>query len=141
MICVPTFEKGTCIMAKYDEKWFVPPKGVREAAERGLKNRKKYGRGGLTNKEASAQGIGSGVQRAVNLKNGDKVSPQTIKRMSSFFARHEKNKNSRAKDGTPGAGKIAWDLWGGDAGKRWADSVKKKMNRADEKSKNAKGKK
>ena len=61
--------------------------------------------------------------------------------MSSFFARHEKNKNSRAKDGTPGAGKIAWDLWGGDAGKRWADSVKKKMNRADDKTKNAKGKK
>ena len=125
-------------MPKYEEKWFVPPKGVREAAERGLNNRKKYGRGGLSNKQASEQGIGSGVQRAVNLKNGDKVSPQTIKRMSSFFARHEKNKNSKAPDGSPGAGKIAWDLWGGNAGKRWADSVKNKMNRVDDK---AKGKK
>lgn len=122
-------------MAKYDDKWFIPPKGVQTAAERGLNNRKKYGRGGLSNKQASEQGIGSGVQRATNLKNGDKVSPQTIKRMKSFFARHEKNKNSRAPDGTPGAGKIAWDLWGGDAGKRWAEATVRKMENADKRAK------
>jgi len=120
---------------KYDDSWFVPPKGVRSVAERGLKNRKKYGRGGLSNKQASEQGIGSGVQRAVNLKNGSKVSPKTIRRMKSFFARHEQNKNSKKPDGTPGAGKIAWDLWGGDAGKRWAESVDRKMKKADEKDK------
>jgi len=120
---------------KYDDSWFVPPKGVRSVAERGLKNRKKYGRGGLSNKQASEQGIGSGVQRAVNLKNGSKVSPKTIRRMKSFFARHEQNKNSKKPDGTPGAGKIAWDLWGGDAGKRWAESVDIKMKKADEKDK------
>jgi hypothetical protein len=122
-------------MPKYDEKWFIPPKGVQKAAERGLNNRKKYGRGGLSNKQAAEQGIGSGVQRAVNLKNGSKMSPQTMKRMKSFFARHEKNKDSRAPDGSPGAGKIAWDLWGGDAGKRWADSVVRKMENADKKAK------
>lgn len=120
---------------KYKDEWFVPPKGVRSAAERGLKDRKKYGRGGLSNKQASEQGIGSGVQRAVNLKNGNKVSPQTIRRMKSFFARHEKNKSSRKPDGTPGAGKIAWSLWGGDAGKRWAESVDRKMKKADERAK------
>jgi len=119
-------------MAKYDDSWFVPPKGVQKAAERGLNNRKKYGRGGLSNKQAAAQGIGSGVQRAVNLKNGNNVSPQTIKRMVSFFARHEKNKNSRKPNGEPGAGKIAWDLWGGDPGRRWATSVRNKMERADQ---------
>jgi hypothetical protein len=128
-------------MAEYKDEWFEPPKGVQAAAERGLKNRKKYGRGGLSNKQASEQGIGSGVQRAVNLKNGNKVSPQTIKRMKSFFARHEKNKNSKAPDGTPGAGKIAWDLWGGDAGKRWAESVSRKMENADNRAKQAKKKK
>jgi len=123
---------------KYNDEWFIPPQGVRKRAEKGLKDRKKYGRGGLSNKQASEQGIGSGVQRAVNLKNGNKVSPQTIKRMKSFFARHEKNKNSRKPDGTPGAGKISWDLWGGDAGKRWAESVDRKMKRADEKAKDKK---
>ena len=44
---------------KYKDEWFVPSKGVRNAAERGLKDRKKYGRGGLSNKQASEQGIGS----------------------------------------------------------------------------------
>lgn len=126
---------------KYNEDWFVPPKGVQQAAERGLKNRKKYGRGGLSNKQASEQGIGSGVQRAVNLKNGNKVSPQTIKRMKSFFARHEKNKDSRMPDGSPGAGKIAWDLWGGSAGKRWAESTARKMENADKRAKSKRGKK
>lgn len=125
---------------RYKDEWFIPPQGVRNSAERGLKNRKKYGRGGLSNKQASEQGIGSGVQRAVNLKNGNKVSPQTIKRMKSFFARHEKNKNSRKPDGTPGAGKIAWDLWGGNEGKRWAESVSRKMDRADEQAKKPKTK-
>ena len=120
---------------KYNDAWFVPPKGVRQAAERGLRNRKKYGRGGLSNKQASKQGIGSGVQRAVNLKNGNSVSPQTIRRMKSFFARHEKNKSGRMPDGSPSAGKIAWDLWGGDAGKRWAESVDRKMKSADSKTK------
>lgn len=123
---------------KYKDEWFIPPQGVRKRAEKGLKDRKKYGRGGLSNKQASEQGIGSGVQRAVNLKNGNKVSPQTIKRMKSFFARHEKNKNSTKPDGSPGAGKIAWSLWGGDEGKRWAESVDRKMKKADER---AKGKK
>ena len=129
-------------MAKYDESWFIPPQGVRNAAERGLKNRKKYGRGGLSNKQASEQGIGSGVQRAVNLKNGNKVSSSTIKRMNSFFARHEKNKNSRTPNGEPGAGKIAWDLWGGDAGRRWANATSRKMENADKRAKaQKKGKK
>ena len=129
-------------MAKYDESWFTPPQGVRNAAERGLKNRKKYGRGGLSNKQASEQGIGSGVQRAVNLKNGNKVSSSTIKRMNSFFARHEKNKNSRTPNGEPGAGKIAWDLWGGDAGRRWANATSRKMENADKRAKaQKKGKK
>ena len=120
-------------MPKYNDEWFVPPQAVRNNAERGLDLRNKHKRGGLDNKQASKQGIGSGVQRASNLKNGKKVSPQTIKRMVSFFARHEKNKDSKAPDGTPGAGKIAWQLWGGDAGKRWANSVSKKMERADKK--------
>ena len=122
---------------KYNPQWFVPPKAVRNNAERGLEMRKKTGRGGLTPAQASNAGaggkpIGSGVQRAVNLKNGSSLSPQTIKMMSAFFSRHEQNKDSKKPDGSPGAGKVAWELWGGDAGRRWADSVKKKMEAVDE---------
>ena len=103
----------------------VPPEGVRSAARRGLEARKKWGRGGLSNTEASDQGIGSGVQRAANLANGDAVSTETVRRMHAFFSRHAKNYRPDAKepDGGPTAGTIAWWLWGGNAGKAWAASI------------------
>jgi 2'-5' RNA ligase len=120
---------------KYENINFTPPKDVQSAARRGLEMRKKYGRGGLSRGEASKQGIGSGVQRATNLANGDTVSPETIGRMVSFFARHEKNKDSKTDSGEPGAGQIAWLLWGGTPGQRWAKKVKRQMETANMKNK------
>ena len=122
---------GVIAKGKFDEIDFTPPKGVREAARRGLKLRRKFGRGGLSTQEAAAQGIGSGVQRATNLANGNNVSPETIRRMVSFFARHENNKNSRTESGEPGAGMIAWLLWGGNPGQRWANRIKRQMDQAE----------
>lgn len=110
---------------KADKSGYKPPSGVRSAAKRGLELREKWGRGGIDNSEASAEGIGSGVQRATNLKNGDSISLATIKRMKSFFSRHQKNYNPDKKesDGGPTAGTIAWLLWGGNAGKAWVESI------------------
>jgi hypothetical protein len=92
---------------------------VQSAARRGLELRKKYHKGGLTTQEAGKQGIGSGVARAASLGNGEAVSFETIKRMAAFFSRHEKNKSGGEND----AGYIAWQLWGGDAGRTWANRV------------------
>jgi hypothetical protein len=39
--------------------------------------------------------------------------------MAAFFSRHEKNKSGGEND----AGYIAWALWGGDAGRTWANRV------------------
>lgn len=110
---------------KADSTGFKPPAGVQSAAKRGLELREKWGRGGITNSEASSQGIGSGVQRATNLKNGDSISLDTVRRMKAFFDRHEKNYDPDKKedDGGPTAGTIAWLLWGGNAGRDWATSV------------------
>jgi len=107
------------------DQTFSPPEGVQSAAARGLKLREKWGRGGLSNAQASEQGIGSGVQRAVNLKNGDAISLQTVKRMHAFFSRHAKNyrPDEKESDGGPTAGTIAWLLWGGNAGKSWANGI------------------
>jgi hypothetical protein len=91
-------------MAEIDTK---PPKGAREAAERGLELRREHGRGGTL----------VGVARARDISDGDSLSRETIGRMVSFFARHEGNDRS---DKT-GAAYISWLLWGGDAGKRWAE--------------------
>jgi hypothetical protein len=109
-----------------DAKSFSPPSSVRAAARRGLELRKKYGKGGLTTQEAGKQGIGSGVARATSLANGEAVSYETIKRMAAFFSRHEKNKDGPEGD----AGRTAWALWGGDAGRAWANRIIKMVESA-----------
>ena len=126
---------------KYEHIDFTPPESVAEAAEKGLEYRQKASpsnRGGLTPAEASKQGIGSGVQRAVNLKNRNTIAPDTVRQMSRFFSRHEKNKGISAENkGTPwnDKGYVAWLLWGGDPGRSWAEKVIRQMDAADEKEK------
>lgn len=115
---------------------FKPPRGVQSAARRGLRLRERWNRGGLSNRQASREGIGSGVQRASNLANGDNVSLSTIRRMRSFFARHEDNyrPDQKEDDGGPTAGTIAWLLWGGNAGRSWANRVIEQVEREADKS-------
>ena len=55
---------------KYDHIDFKPSESVANAAKRGLELRKKNkGRGGLSGQQAHKEGVGSGVARAVSLKN------------------------------------------------------------------------
>jgi hypothetical protein len=91
---------------------FVPPAEVRSNAKRGLELRDKYNRGGTE----------VGVARARDLSNGSGLSFDTIKRMNSFFARHEVDKQGEGW-GKDSAGYIAWLLWGGDAGWAWAKRI------------------
>ena len=120
---------------KYAHIDFVPPKGVQMAAEMGLKFRREASvsnKGGLSSQQAAEAGVGSGVQRAVNLKNGDSLSPETIKRMYSFFSRHSVFKNKHSKN-PPNKSYISFLLWGGDPGFIWCKKIYKMMKRADEK--------
>jgi hypothetical protein len=107
--------------ASIDDIDLSPPQGVRDEAELGLKWREEHGRGGTE----------VGVARARDLKNGKNLSPETIDRMVSYFARHEVDKQgegwSPGEDGFPSAGRIAWALWGGDPGKRWAESIQTRI--------------
>ena len=122
------FEKG--VPARYSHIDFTPPKGVRESAERGLELRREHGRGGLTTREAGRAGIGSGVQRASDLAGGERLGPDTVKRMAGFFNRHRIHRDHH--DDRSSAAYISWQLWGGDAGDRWARKVVNQMKRADE---------
>lgn len=92
----------------------VPPASVGAEAARGLRWRAKYGRGGTV----------VGVARARDLANGRRLSPKTVRRMVSYFARHEVDKKAEGfregEVGFPSAGRIAWQLWGSDAGRAWA---------------------
>jgi hypothetical protein len=122
---------------KYDHIDFKPPESVANAAKKGLEYRKKAkpsNKGGLTPSEAAKEGIGSGVQRAVNLKNRDNVSPEVIRQMNAFFSRHEKNKSVAPEfknEPWNDKGYVSWLLWGGDPGQTWAAKILKQMKAAD----------
>jgi phage portal protein BeeE len=92
----------------------TPTNGMREEAQRGLDWRAEHGRGGTE----------VAVARARSILNGD-LSADTVKVMVGWFARHEVDKQgegwSPGEDGYPSAGRIAWALWGGDAGQAWAN--------------------
>jgi hypothetical protein len=126
---------------KYDHINFKPPESVASAAEKGLEYRSKASpsnKGGLTSSEAGKAGIGSGVQRAVNLKNRNELSPSTVKRMHSFFSRHKGNESIGSEHkGEPwnDKGYVAWLLWGGNPGAAWARKIVNQMEAADKKSK------
>ncbi len=87
-------------------------------AARGLELRKKYGRGGTD----------VGVARAVQLRSRENLTPRTVARMVSFFARHGVNEGKNKKpNGEPSNHYIAWLLWGGDSGRSWANSKWKQI--------------
>ena len=98
------------------------------AASQALEWRKEYGRGGTA----------VGVARARDIVQRKNLSIKTIKRMNSFFARHEVDKKaegfSSGEEGFPSAGRIAWGLWGGDAGQRWAGRIADQVKSIDERS-------
>ena len=113
------------MLAKYDGIDFTPPQAVRAEARKGLAWRREYKRGGTA----------VGVARARDLSNGKPMSPRTINRMVSFFARHEVDKQadgfSPGEPGFPSNGRIAWALWGGDPGQAWAGKVQRQMQARD----------
>lgn len=130
---------------KYEHIDFTPPKSVAEAAAKGLEYRQKASpsnKGGLTPAEAAKQGIGSGVQRAVNLKNRDTISPEVIKQMRNFLSRAKKNSKiapEHKAEPWNDKGYVAWLLWGGDPAVAWVDKIIGQMEAADNKeSKNSK---
>lgn len=94
----------------------VPNESMKEEAQRGLDWRKEFGRGGTE----------VGIARARDIVNGANLSDDTIGRMVSYFARHEVDKEAEGfrvgEKGYPSNGRIAWALWGGDAGKTWSEN-------------------
>ncbi|PZQ50642.1 MAG: hypothetical protein DI555_22435 [Novosphingobium pentaromativorans] len=94
---------------------FKPSLRMPSAARRGLRLRERFDRGGTQ----------VGVERAHQLADRRELSVADVKSMHSFFARHAVDKDTKThkwnSDSDPSAGFIAWLLWGGDAGKAWAD--------------------
>lgn len=98
---------------------YSPPEAVRNAAKQALR--------WIADGKAGDGFTATGRYRAETLAAGRAVGLDTIKRMNSFFARHEVDKQgegwSSSSDKYPSAGRVAWAAWGGDAGWSWAKSI------------------
>lgn len=96
----------------YPRLTFRVPAAVREAARNGLALHREYGRGGTD----------VGIDRAKQLVSGrPALTLRDTIHMRSYFARHSVD-NLSQKD-PPSNGWIAWQLWGGHAGKRFVNEI------------------
>jgi hypothetical protein len=96
---------------------YKPTSGMQSAARRAIKLKE----------QGKAKGAGTivGWTRAGQLARGEALSLSTVKRMYSFFSRHEVDKKGKDWDNAenPSNGKIMWLAWGGDAGFSWSRKI------------------
>ena len=101
----------------------TPNSGMKSEARKGLDWRSEFGRGGTE----------VGIARARDIVNAKDLSDSTVKRMYSFFSRHEVDKKAQGfrpgEKGYPSNGRIAWALWGGDAGFSWSKKLVNQMKK------------
>ena len=110
-------ERAQPIEIEERQEGYRPNDAMVAEARRGLSWREVYGRGGTL----------VGVARARDIVNRRALSYDTVVRMRSYFARHEVDKQGegyrQGEPGYPSAGRIAWALWGGDAGRAWTNAI------------------
>lgn len=112
---------------KYGDINFSIPAGVKKQAEIGLNWSKEFNRGGTEVGKATAN----------YLLNNSTVSPEKARHIARYFPRHAVDLSTPANskpgaEGYPGAGLIAWKLWGGNEGWRWSQKLVDAMNSRDE---------
>jgi hypothetical protein len=98
----------------------TPNAGMKAAARRALKWKEQG--------KATGAGTPIGWGRASDIVAGRSMSLDTVKRMYSFFSRHEVDKKGKDFYNTsnPSNGRIMWDAWGGDAGFSWSRAIVKR---------------
>jgi len=115
----------------YDDLNFTIPKGAKEEAKRGLAWRKEFGRGGTD----------VGLNSARYIINNTVAGAEKVRHIAKYFPRHEVDKRAEGwrpgEKGYPSNGRIAWALWGGNAGRDWSNKLVRAMNRRDEKANSA----
>lgn len=107
---------------------YSPNDGMKSAARRAIQWKE----------DGKAKGAGTAVGwgRARDIVAGRPMSLSVVKRMYSFFSRHEVDKQaegfSSGEEGYPSKGRVMWDAWGGDAGFSWSRGIaERNKNKAD----------
>ena len=101
-------------------KMYKPTAGTATAAKRAL--------GWISEGKAGDGFTAVGRYRAEQLASGIQISWDTIQRMRNYFGRHAVDRNATGfnsgEEGYPSPGRVAWDAWGGDAGRRWSTQAR-----------------
>ena len=101
-----------------DDKYKVPA-GATSAAKRALE--------WIKDGKAGKGFTDTGRARAAQLARGGFVSRDVAVKMRAYFARHEPDRKAEGffanQDGYPSPGRVAWDAWGGDAGRSWVNKL------------------
>jgi hypothetical protein len=97
---------------------YTPTTGMQSAARRALKWKE----------EGKHKGAGTAVgwARANQLAKREALSLDTVKRMYSYFSRHEVDKKGEgfySGPNFPSKGRVMWDAWGGDGGFSWSRRI------------------
>jgi len=125
--CVPAkkaddlWEDDDTVVYETDElskaEGYSPPAGARAAARKAIRFKE----------QGKAKGAGTSVgwTRAGQLARGESLSLSTVKRMYSYFSRHEVDKKGKdwGNQANPSNGYIMWLAWGGDAGFAWSRRI------------------
>ncbi len=119
---------GGPIPARYDHIDLTASDAMRTAARRGQELRRKYRRGGTAKAAAMARRI----------VNGERIHPDFVLDMYAFYERFAgEMRNQRGTEkwdvnsDKVGPLRIAWDLWGGDAGWAWSRGKRRQIQAAD----------
>ena len=102
---------------------YTIPRGVQAEAKKAIEWRKEHKRGGTP----------VGMNTARTLAEGGQIGIEKVRHIAKYFPRHEIDKKAEGwKPGDknfPSRGRIAWALWGGDAGWRWAQAIVERENK------------
>lgn len=114
---IPCSECDSCSPSMSKADGYTPTSGMKAAARRALKWKE--------DGKATGAGTPVGWGRASDIVAGRSMSLETVKRMYSFFSRHEVDKKGKDFYNTsnPSNGRIMWDAWGGDAGFSWSRKI------------------
>ena len=117
------------VAPKYSKINLSPPKGVVSELDKGL----------LWHDEGhSGDGLmPETVAWARRMAGGSDISPDKVRKMKAWLARHESDKKGKGfypdQEGFPSPGRVAWALWGGDPAIPWSNKLVGQLDKADEK--------
>ena len=104
------------------------PAAAKKNAQMAIDWKEKYGR------DEVPAGTPVGWARAHQLAKGEKISAETVKRMSAFNRHRKNSKIAPEHKDTPWKdnGYVAWLIWGGDEGVDWAMKKSKEIDNMEE---------